>query len=216
MQQRLTGMPEALRKSRSLLAGNLEEELDRTLAYLNKDTGWQADASKKPPLVMKRDMAPLHKALERYAGTVDAGDPKLAALKEKIAQIEKLDQQNRIIGAERTFMKPDRYKGSDADALREKVSAIVKETSPAVLRITLPGTDWKEEEVLEWADTTHTTARHRITKSMTAQAAAKSDDGKVYLHGVHLAADRKGDGSWGPLYGHIMWSDWMADGNVDK
>jgi hypothetical protein len=51
---------------------------------------------------------------------------------------------------------------------------------------------------------------------MTAQAAAKSEDGKVYLHGVHLASDRRGDGSWGPLYGHIMWSDWMAEGTVNK
>jgi len=36
---------------------------------------------------MKRDMEPLHKAAERYAGTVDISDSKLATLKEKIAQL---------------------------------------------------------------------------------------------------------------------------------
>jgi hypothetical protein len=51
---------------------------------------------------------------------------------------------------------------------------------------------------------------------MTTQAAAKAGDGKVYLHGVHLASDRGSDGSWGPLYGHVMWSDWMAEKNVNK
>ncbi len=48
------------------------------------------------------------------------------------------------------------------------------------------------------------------------QAYAKTADGKVYLHAVHLAADRQSDGSWGPLYGHIAWSDWMAERNVGE
>ncbi|MGB9436690.1 MAG: hypothetical protein WCB15_02015 [Desulfobacterales bacterium] len=39
---------------------------------------------------------------------------------------------------------------------------------------------------------------------------------KVFLHSVHLASDRKSYGSWGPLYEHIMWSDWMAEENVNK
>ena len=138
------------------------------------------------------------------------------SFKEKIAQIEQTDKKNRITRAERTFMEPDRYKGSDAGELRKKVNDIVKEKSSSILRITLRATDWKEEEVLEWTDTTKTTARYRITKSMTAQAAAKGDDDKVYLHSVHLASDRKSDGSWGPLYGHIMWSDWMVEENVNK
>ena len=216
MQDRLAQMPEVLRKSRSLLAGDLEGELDRVLVYLNKDTGWKDDTSKTPNIVMKRDMEPLYMALERYAGTVDESDPKLATLKDKIAQIEKTDEKNRAIRAERTFMEPDRYKGNDADELRKKVNDIVKEKSSTTLRITLRATDWKEKEILEWTDTTKTTARYRITKLMTAQAAAKDDDGKVFLHSVHLASDRKSDGSWGPLYGHIMWSDWMAAENVNK
>lgn len=216
MQERLAQMPEALRQSRALLAGDVEGEMDRLLAHLNKDTGWKSDTSKTPNLVMKRDMAPLQEALARYAGTVDAGDAKLAALREKMALIEKTDQNNRAIRAERTFMQPDRYKGSDADALREKAKDIVKEKSASILRVTLPADDWKEEKVWEWTDTTKTASRYRVTKSMTAQVAAKGADGKAYLHSVHLASDRKSDGGWGALYGHIMWSDWMAEGNVDK
>ena len=216
MKERLAQMPEILRKSRALVAGDLEGEVDRVLAYLNKDTGWKNDTSKTPNIAMKRDVEPLHKALEKYASTVGKDDPKLATLKEKITQVEKTDQKNREIRADRTFMEPDRYKGKDADELRKMVSNIVKEKSPSILRVTLRAADWKEEEVVEWTDTTKTKARYRITKSMSAQAAAKGDDGKVYLHTVHLASDRKSDGSWGLLYGHIMWSDWMAEKNVNK
>ena len=84
------------------------------------------------------------------------------------------------------------------------------------LRATLPAADWKEENVVEWTDTTHSALRNRITRFMTAHAAAQAADGKVYLHRVHLAADRKSDGAWSPLYGHVMTSDWMAEKNVNK
>jgi len=80
----------------------------------------------------------------------------------------------------------------------------------------LPNDTWKEESVVEWTDTTRTALRYRNTRSMTAHTAAKAPDGKVYLHAVHLACDRQSDGSWGPLYGHIMWSDWMAEKNVEE
>lgn len=218
MQKRFKEMPEALRQSRALVSGDLEKEFDRTLNHLTRDTGWQSDVTRMPNLVMERDVTPLQKALERYAGTVEPDDAQLAKLKQKLAQIREQDQKNRAIRAERTYMLPERYKGSDADTLREKVGEIVKEKSATgkALRITLPAEDWKQESVLEWTDTTNTALRYRNTRFMTTQAAAKAADGKVYLHGVHLASDRGSDGTWGPLYGHVMWSDWMAEKNVNK
>jgi hypothetical protein len=218
LQQRFKEVPEALQRSRALVSGDIEKEFDRILNYLAKDTGWQNDPAKKPNIAMERDVKPLPKALERYAGTVEPDDAKLTTLKQKLTQIQKQDRKNRAICAERTYMLPDRFKGDDADALRQKVEEIVKEKSATgkALRITLPAEDWKQENVIEWTDTTHTALRHRNTRFMTAQAAAKAADGKVYLHGVHVASDRGADGAWGPLRGHIMWSDWMAEKNVNK
>lgn len=218
LKERIENMPEELRRSRALISGDIEKECDRLLDYLARDTGWKTDRTKKPNIVMARDVEPLEKAIQRYAGTVDAGDAKLATLRQKLAQVKQEDQDNRAVRAERTFMTPDRFKGDEADELRQKVEEIVKEEAVKgkVLRITLPAENWKEERVLEWTDTTQTELRYRITRFMTAQAAGKGADGNVYLHGVHLANDRQSDGSWGPLHGHIMWSDWMAEQNVDK
>lgn len=218
MKQRLRDMPEVLQRSRALLSADMEKEFDRILAWLNQDTGWQSDPTKKPNLVMERDVTPLQQAIDRYAGTVGPDDATLATLKQKLSQIKELDGKNRAVRAERTYMSPDRFAGDEADELRRKAEEIAKEKSASgkALRITLPAENWHEENVLEWTDTTHTELRHRITRYMTAQAAAKGADGKVYLHGVHLASDRQSDGSWGPLYGHITWSDWMAEANVNK
>jgi len=218
MKQRLRDMPEVLQRSRALLSADMEKEFDRILAWLNQDTGWQSDPTKKPNLVMERDVTPLQQAIDRYAGTVGPDDAKLATLKQKLSQIKELDGKNRAVRAERTYMSPDRFSGENTDELRRKAEEIAKEKSASgkVLRITRPAENWQEENVLEWTDTTRTELRHRITRYMTAQAAAKGADGKVYLHGVHLASDRQSDGSWGPLYGHITWSDWMAEANVNK
>jgi len=218
MQKRLTEMPETLRQSRALISGDLEKEFDRVLNYLNADTGWQNDQTKKPNLIMDRDVKSLRDALERYASTVQSSDAKLGILRQKTAQIQLQDQKNRMIRADRTYMEPDRYNGDDAGDLRQKVEAILKEkiAQAKPLRVTLPAENWKEEQLVEWTDTTHTTLKYRNTRFMTAQIAAHGPDGKVYLHAVHLAADRLAEGSWGPLYGHIMWSDWMAEKNAHQ
>ncbi len=218
MQQRFTEMPEALRQSRALVSADVDKEFTRVLNYLTTDTGWKDDPAKKPNIVMERDVAPLREALQRYAGMPGVDAAKLTTLRETMGKIEQQDQTNRAVRAERTYMEPDQYEGDDADSLRRKAGEIVtgKVAQAQILRTTLPAEDWKQESVVEWTDTTHTALRYRNTRFMTAQIAAKDSGGKVYLHAVYLAADRQTDGSWGSLYGHIMWSDWMAEKNVNE
>jgi hypothetical protein len=67
--------------------------------------------------------------------------------------------------------------------------------------------------VIEATDTTHTALRYRTTRSVTAQVAAKRS-GAVQLHTLDLSQDRQSDGAWGPLYGHIMFTDAMLEKNV--
>ncbi len=218
MQQRLAEMPESLRQSRALVSADVDKEFKRVLDYLTADTGWKDDVTKKPNLVMERDLVPLREALQRYATMAGADAAKLATLRETMTKIEQQDQANRAVRAERTYIDPDLYEGDDADDLRRKAGQIVKDkvAQAQVLRTTLPAEDWKQESVVEWTDTTHTALRYRNTRFMTAHVAAKGADGKVYLHAVYLASDRQSDGSWGSLYGHIMWSDWMAEKNVNE
>lgn len=218
MQQRLAEMPEALRQSRALVSADVDKEFTRILDYLTTDTGWKEDITKKPNVVMERDLTPLREALQRFANMAGADAAKLVVLRETMGKIEQQDQANRVVRAERTYLEPDQYEGEDADDLRRKAGQIVKDkiAQAEILRATLPAEDWQQESVVEWTDTTHTVLRYRNTRSMTAHVAAKGADSKVFLHAVHLASDRQTDGSWGSLYGHIMWSDWMAEKNVNE
>ncbi len=73
-----------------------------------------------------------------------------------------------------------------------------------------------EKNQLQTANRRLDEARKLMAEVQSRYGAMISADGKVYLHGVHLAADRQSDGSWGSLYGHVTWTDWMAEKNVNK
>ncbi|MBT3178225.1 MAG: hypothetical protein HOG03_08045 [Desulfobacula sp.] len=78
-----------------------------------------------------------------------------------------------------------------------------------------PG-NWQEQTVEEWTDTSKTKWRIRTTRSLTAQVAAKTQDG-FKLITVALAKDRRSDGSWGPLYGNLhQYSQPMLESNINK
>ena len=218
MAEAIKEMPEVIRQCKALISGNIEKEFDRVLTQLEKDTGWKTDKTKMPRVAMKRDVDPLARAIEEYASTVKPDDPQLASLKEKLELIHKKDQENRAICAERRYMRSWKYKGSDGADIEDAAGKIVKKEFPKakILRTTLPAADWKEERVLEYTDTTNTAVRYRTTHFMSADVAAKGDDGKVYLHVVHVAADRTSSGNWGELYGNVKWSDWMIEENVNK
>ena len=62
-----------------------------------------------------------------------------------------------------------------------------------------------------WSDS----IRRRVTRSVSAQVAAKQG-GVVQLYTVHVAKDKKSDGSWGALHGHIMFTDPMLEQHVGK
>ena len=104
----------------------------------------------------------------------------------------------------------------DLKELRKMAEKIVAKDKPGakILRVSVYKDEWEEERVLEPTDSTSTAIRYRVTRSINAQVAVKLS-GEVSLDTLHIAKDQKGSG-WGQLYGHIMYSDPMAEKNVKK
>ena len=195
---------------------NVNRNLDQALGQLERDSGWKSDAKALPPIVDSKRKESIGSLVAQVEKTLPANDPALKEINEKYERMLKTDQEHRKIRAERTFVRPEVYKGKDLKDLRKKAEAIVKKERPGakILRVSVYKDNWKEERVLESTDSTNTAIRYRITRMINAQVATKSK-GDVSLNTLHIAKDKQGSG-WGQLYGHIMYSDPMVEKNVNK
>lgn len=155
--------------------------------------------------------------LDQAARILGDGDPQITEAATKYNGI--LEMNGKICAARlsETRMLPDRFAGKGAMEIQDKARAILQEKKPGIriLRTTLIHPDWTEESVTEWTDSTHSALRHRTTRFLSAQVAGKlGDETKIYT--IYVAMDRRSDGSWSPLYGHIMYEDPILAENVNK
>jgi hypothetical protein len=201
------------------VTGYAEKEIDNAMAYLERDNGWKSDNTVKPYLLDHKQMSAIQGAVKNMNAALPADDTARKRVQGKFDALAAKDKANREIRKQRTFMKPDRYKGKDIKALKGKAESLVKNDAKeggAPLRTTIISEDWDEKTVEEWTDTTKTAWRRRTTRSITAQVAAKTGDG-VRCITVALAKDKLSDGTWGPLYGNLhQYSEPMLEANVGK
>lgn len=218
MAKTLQEFPKAMAESQKMMSGDVATRLDSLLAFMNRDTAWKKDVTLKPPVVMERDLQPLREAVDKYAGTVDKGDKKLADLRATLATIENTNAEHRKIRAERTFQRADAYKGKDLKKLKAKAKAVaaVEHPKSKMLHVTVPSREWAIEDVVEYTDTTHSALRHRTTRSVRAEVALIDADGNVWLQEVYVAQDKLPDGGWSDLKGHTTWADPMSPKNIGK
>lgn len=115
-------------------------------------------------------------------------------------------------------MIPDRYKGKEIDTLKTKANELQKKkhADAKILRTTIISPDWKEENVVEYTDTTRTAIHQRITRNVHAQVAAKVGN-EVLLYTVYIGKNKRSDDTWGELFGNLhQTADRMLEENVNK
>ncbi len=215
LEENLSGFVETQSENLARVAGRPMERIEELIAGLNRDTAWKTDPKAKPSFLRKDDLPDVEALIANSEKAI--GKENTVAMRAKYAELVKMDQERRRVAAERTFMIADKFKGGEKKELKAKAEEIVRAEygDAKVLRTTIISDDWKEEDVEEWTDTTKTAIRRRITRSVSGQVAAKRAGG-VFLYTVHTAKDRRSDKTWGPLKGHIMFTDAMAEANVKK
>ena len=192
------------------------QDAERSAGEIDSFLKRQESAAAQAIPLEKSQLGQLRQKIDAAEGVAEPGNARVTALRSQFSALEKRDAALRQAHIEQTRMTPDRYAGGDLSQLKQRAERIVTEKTPGakVLRTTVISADWKEESVIEPTDTTHTALRFRTTRSVTAQVAAKQGD-KVLLHTLDLSKDLQADGSWGSVYGHIMFSDPMIEKNVE-
>ena len=155
--------------------------------------------------------------LDGAAGLLGINDERVKMLETKYQEALALDAKLAKIRVEQTRMLPDKFGGSDLKILKNKSEEVLRKAKAGVkvLRTTVVSSDWQEENVIEWTDTSRSVLRHRITRSVSTQVAGKLN-GETTLYTINIAKDRRTNGSWGQLHGHIMFEDPILEKNVQK
>ena len=209
--------PGEYEKNALRLLADPAKALAEAARILASDKSSLADPEVKPRILSQARIDTLHKLIAQAASVAGAEAAVVADLEKRLTALLADNTKRIALRAARTFMLPSRYTGEDGEALKAKAEEILTAKVPGgrILRRTLPSADWREERVWEWTDTTRSATRYRVTRSLTLQAAVKCGD-QVTLYTLHIAKDRRTDGTWGPLYGHVMFADAMAEANVGK
>lgn len=218
LEKALREFPAAYEKSLEGFYNIPEEKLEEINSFIARQAEAQKDPTKTPLPVNRDQMANARAAIDAYAALLPPDDPKVAALNAKMAKTVEQDAAIRRLRIKNTFMIPDRYKGKDVEELKAKANELLmkKHADAKILRTTIISSDWKEEDVVEFTDTTKTAIHRRITRNVHAQVAAKVGD-QVLLYTVYIGKNKRSDDTWGELFGNLhQTADLMLEENVNK
>ncbi len=196
--------------------GDVEKKLGHAESFLAAQEAKVA-AGESGILLQKDILVEIRGLLDRAASLAKKDDARVAKFQTQLDGLIARDAKLRAARVADTLMTADKFKGAEMDEIKQKAGEVLAKAhaDAQVLRTTVISPDWKEESVIEHTDTTRTALRHRVTRSVTAQVAAKKG-AETFLYTLYIGKDRRTDGTWGELRGHVMFTDRMLEENVSK
>lgn len=182
----------------------IQDFIDRAKSYTQKntfrETEWLALADKR---------------LVDIAQLVPANDARLAEAKSSVTAMKTLIRQEQLEKAAKVFMRPEKYKGKDAEALRNLGRKAVTSKFPQarILKTNLVSSGWGPPEGgAQWTDNTRSAVEIRTTSYFSVEVAAKQGN-DVILHRVYLYKS-KVNGQLQPAKSYVVGSQLMLEKNV--
>lgn len=191
-------------------------KIDYIITWLNEQA--KKIGSKDMPLTMKKlTFESARRELDGAVNLLGENETRVKALRVRYNEALAMNAKLAKVRIAQTRMIPDNFRGPELKPLRKRAKVILKAAKPGIkiLRTTIISPDWKEESVIEWTDTTRSTLRLRTTRSVSAQVAGKLGV-ETMLYTLYIAMDRRTDGSWSLLRGHVMFEDPILEENVEK
>ncbi len=175
------------------------------------------ETSANPIPMDNYEIITLKKRIDNAALSAPKDDQEIVSINQSLDNIIKKNAEIKKKMIASITIKPEKYKGSESAEIKSKAEAVVKEKISGIniVRNNIISSDWAEESVIEYTDTTRTALQHRVTRSITVQIAGKTSAG-CFLYTLDISKDKRTDGSWDELKGHIMFTDEMLEENIKK
>jgi hypothetical protein len=190
--------------------------LDRAITRMNEEAR-KIGTGQLPNPTTDTEFENARRNLDLAAHILPKEDPALREAEAKYVALGEGNAKLRQARVSETRMARDRFKGGDANQLKQHAERVALAAHPdgRVLRTVITSEDWREESVVEWTDTTRSALQHRITRAVTSQVATRvGNDCRILT--VFLSKNRNSDGNWTPLTGHVMFEDPILEANVAK
>lgn len=153
--------------------------------------------------------------LADLAKVLPEGDARLGEAKSAVAAMRAFIRQEQLEKAAKVFMRPEKYKGKDADALRAlaKKAVMTKFPKSAILKVKLVSSGWGPPEGgVQRTDNTRSAIEVRTTSYFSVEVAAREGQ-DVMLHRVYLYKE-KVNGKLQPAKSYVVGSQMMLAQNV--
>ena len=111
--QRLADFQEQFADRVCSVSGDAEKQILQAMEQLEKDNGWKSDDSIKPPLVDKNQMASIDDLVKKVNAALGSEIPDSIKINNSYGALVAKDKEYRKIRADRTFLSPDIYTGTD-------------------------------------------------------------------------------------------------------
>lgn len=171
--------------------------------------------TKKDASRMQEWLDKVDQRLADIAKVTASDDPKLAESRSTAEKMRTFIRQEQLEKAAKVFMRPEKYKGKDGNALRAlaKKAVLTKFPKAAIMKIKLVSSGWGAPEGgAQWTDNTYSAVEIRTTSYFSVEVAAKHGI-DVMLHRVYLYKS-KVNGQMQSAKSYVVGSQMMLEKNV--
>ena len=187
---------------------NLEKVIDEFIATARQYT--QKNASREHSWMQSIDAR-----VTDLGKLFPADEPRLGEAKSAAEELKAFVRKEQLERAAKVFMRPEKYKGKDANAIRALAKSAVAKKYPSakILKMKLVSSNWGAPEGgLQWTDNTRSSLETRTTQYFSVEVAVKQGQ-EVSLLSVY-AYKSKVNGKLQPAKSYVVGSQLMLEKNV--
>jgi hypothetical protein len=208
LQHRIGQFPERLAETAALLAGQVVEEIERHMNQLTNDTAWKSDPNVMPYFIGRRDFDSISEHIEELRPLFADIPQDMESINNALGTLHSINDQRKTECSKRIVMKAGVISGTEAEApVKAAVEAMLKYNPGANVLKSAVVRPWEIKRTEGWYDNTKTNWIVRNLAETTVEVAAMLSDGTCKLFSLHVEKELQNDGSYGPLYGHIMFEE---------
>lgn len=213
--QRINDFEVNINATAAELAGEIGNDIEESIAFLNNDTAWLNQPELKPHFTGKREIESYASRIEEIRPLFGENALPFEKLKHTFELLLSMNEDRKLARSKRITMRPSVIDGPEAEqAMQAAGKALLKSYPDATIMKAAVVKDWKYMRTENWLDSTRTQWVVRNYHETTVEIAARinGDDHRLFF--MNVEKDLNPDGTFGLVNSHIMSEESISAENI--